>query len=61
LLSIQIESKEFASKPISAETSKEGWTEVTVDLSSFAGKSVLVELIAAGGAAGALWAEVNAK
>jgi hypothetical protein len=60
-LVIQVEGKEFATKPVSAETSKEGWTEVSLDLAAFAGKSVLVELVAVGAAEGSLWSEVGIK
>jgi hypothetical protein len=60
-LTLNVEGKEFTQKPVSAETSKEGWVEVTVDLSSFAGKSILVELIQVGGGDGALWGEVALK
>ena len=32
-------------KPIGKETAPEGWTEAQVDLSSFAGKTVRLELV----------------
>ncbi|MBI3856222.1 MAG: hypothetical protein HY293_11085 [Planctomycetes bacterium] len=56
-LVVRVEGKDVESKTISAETSKEGWVEVSVDLSPFAGKSVLVELISVSGD-NALWAQV---
>jgi hypothetical protein len=57
-LIVLVDTKEVTTKEISEETCKEGWTDVVVDLLSFAGKSVLVELIAAGGDS-ALWASVT--
>jgi len=60
-LVIKVDGNQVETKAVSAETSKEGWTEVTMDFSAFAGKSVLVELVAVGGAEGALWSEVSLK
>jgi hypothetical protein len=57
-LIVMVDGKEVATKEVSAETCKEGWTDVVVDLSAFAGKSVLVELIGAGGDS-SLWAAVT--
>jgi hypothetical protein len=57
-LIVMVDGKEVATKEISEETCKEGWTDVVVDLSAFAGKSVLVELIGAGGDS-SLWASVT--
>jgi hypothetical protein len=56
-LVIKIEGQFVATKPISADSCKDGWTEITWDLSSHAGKSVLVELIATS-ADNALWASI---
>ncbi len=56
-LVIKIEGQFVATKPISADSCKDGWTEITWDLSSHAGKSVLVELLSTS-ADNALWASI---
>jgi len=57
-LVIKVEGQFVATKPISADSCKDGWTEITWDLSPHAGKSVLVELISTS-ADNALWASVT--
>jgi hypothetical protein len=57
-LIVRVEGKDVATKPISAESSKDGWIEVAVDLAPFAGKSVLVELVSVAGDF-AYWAQVS--
>jgi hypothetical protein len=57
-LIVRVEGKDVATKTISAESCKDGWTEVSVDLSPFAGKGVLVELVSVAGD-NALWASVS--
>ena len=37
--------KEVIKKPVSKETAKDGWLEVTVDLAAEAGRTVELELI----------------
>lgn len=59
-LVVRVDGKEVASRPVSAESSKDGWTEVSIDLGPFAGKGVLVELVAVGGDA-ALWASISVE
>jgi len=58
-LTVVVEGKEIATHPVSAEKSKEGWVEISIDLTAFAGKSVLVELVQSGAAEGALWSEIK--
>jgi hypothetical protein len=57
-LIIRVEGKDVATKTISSESCKDGWTEMSVDLAPFAGKSVLVELVSVAGD-NALWATVS--
>jgi len=45
LLVVKAAGKELLSKPISKETCTDGWLEVQVDLTAFAGKSVKLELV----------------
>jgi hypothetical protein len=56
-LAIKVEGQFVATKPVSADVCKDGWTEITWNLSSHAGKSVLVELISTN-ADNALWASI---
>ncbi len=44
-LIVRVEEKELLSKTIGRESTKEGWQEVTVDLSKYAGRSITLELV----------------
>ena len=52
--------KDVATKTLSSESCKDGWTDVSVDLAPFAGKSVLVELVSVSGD-NAFWASISVK
>jgi hypothetical protein len=63
-LVVRIDGKEALSKAVSSETSQAGWLEVSVDLAPYAGKSVLLELVAVPGGVGyevAYWSEIALK
>ncbi|HZE96647.1 MAG TPA: prenyltransferase/squalene oxidase repeat-containing protein [Planctomycetota bacterium] len=57
-LVVKIDGQEVAKHGVSDQSSKAGWLDIAVDLSSYAGKSVLVELISVAGDA-ALWSSVS--
>ena len=44
-LVVRVDMNDVVRKPISKGTAPDGWTEVQVDLSSFAGKTVRLELV----------------
>ena len=61
---IKIDGKEVLTQPVSTESSKEGWVEVTFDLTPNAGKSVQIDLCNQAGGQGvelAYWAEISIK
>jgi hypothetical protein len=60
-LIVRVDGKDLQTKVVGPTTSKDGWLELTVDLSAYAGKSPLVELVQVADANGipvAYWAEV---
>ncbi|HOM17045.1 MAG TPA: hypothetical protein PLQ00_06925, partial [Thermoguttaceae bacterium] len=44
-LLVKVDGKTILEKPIGPKTAQKGWTTVEVDLSAYAGKEVLVELV----------------
>jgi hypothetical protein len=44
-LIVRADKRELLRKPIGKTTATDGWLEVTVDLSEYAGKSILLELV----------------
>lgn len=44
-LIVKADGKELLRKPVSKETAKDGWMEVSIDLTAYAGKTVALELV----------------
>jgi hypothetical protein len=60
-LIVRADGKDLVTKVVGKDTAKEGWLEVSVDLSAYAGKSPLIEVIQQADANGlpfAYWSEV---
>ncbi len=60
-LIVRIDGKEVVTRAVGSDTAKDGWVEVTVDLSAHGGKSVLIEVSDVAGGKGielAYWAEI---
>jgi hypothetical protein len=60
-LVVRVDGKDILSKEVSSRTSKDGWLEVSVDLSPYGGKTFICELVNVPGGTGTevgYWAEV---
>jgi hypothetical protein len=63
-LIVRVDSKDVLTKVIGPQTSKDGWVELSVDLSAHAGKTFLLELVNQPGGKGvevAYWAEIAVR
>jgi hypothetical protein len=63
-LEVRIDGKSALTQAVAAESSQDGWIDVSVDLSPYSGKTVMIEVVAIPGGRGtelAYWSEIAVK